>query len=190
MVDKKFQQYINGLSFLTGAVRYHDLCYVLALDDEAVEQNAEHAIVMELDRGQWGAELKPVSYTTTAPSFHPKEKNIFLSTKGKIYQMGQGIFEDSQIPQAPDDTRPFFFKEINCIANGKAYAVGPCRICYRRDDTEVWTRIDHGAQTDDMDLMDSGFSSIDGFSDDDIYTAGWGGELWHYDSTCCTRFLK
>ena len=51
MIDDNFQNYINGCSILSGTVRHKNLCYLVALGDESVKSNLEHAICMEFENG-------------------------------------------------------------------------------------------------------------------------------------------
>jgi hypothetical protein len=44
-----------------------------------------------------------------------------------------------------------------------------------------WTRSDDGAFAPVGDQVDRSFDCIDGFAEDDIYAAGQGGSIWHWD---------
>jgi len=66
--------------------------------------------------------------------------------------------------------------------NGKAYAVGMDRQVYRRDDVNQWICIDAGCRPKKKGKA-VGFMCIDGFNANDIFAAGVGGDLWHYDGT-------
>jgi len=91
-------------------------------------------------------------------------------------------------PDGPDTLGPV--REIRWIA-GMAYLVGMGRTVYRSQDGTGWDRIDMDVRCADLDpdleLEDKltedlyGFESIDGFSSQEIYAAGWNGELWHYN---------
>jgi hypothetical protein len=61
------------------------------------------------------------------------------------------------------------------------FAAGLGRSVLRRDKVGAWTEIGPGVANEDLDRV-VGFEQIDGFSVDDLYAAGWAGEIWHYDS--------
>ena len=68
--------------------------------------------------------------------------------------------------------------EITTIGD-HAYVCGMSRSVHKCLDRNRWVRIDHDVR-DTSDAI-KGFRSIDGFAEDDIYAAGWGGEIWHYN---------
>lgn len=53
------------------------------------------------------------------------------------------------------------------------------RQVYRRDDANKWVALDTPAMRKATEVV--GFETVDGFAADDIYCAGWEGEIWHYN---------
>jgi len=59
------------------------------------------------------------------------------------------------------------------------FATGMGRSVIRRLSRGTWTEFGPGTTPADKDRV-VGFEGIDGFSPDDIYVAGWAGEIWHW----------
>ena len=66
------------------------------------------------------------------------------------------------------------FRAVTSIS-GKAYAAGLRGMVYRLDDIVKWVRLDKGIP-DSFDI-----TAIDGFSESDVYAAGYAGKVWHFD---------
>src|SRR5262249_15846340 len=60
------------------------------------------------------------------------------------------------------------------------FAAGMGRSVIRRLSLGTWTEFGPGTTPTDQDEDVVGFEGIDGFSPDDIYVAGWAGEIWHW----------
>jgi len=73
-------------------------------------------------------------------------------------------------------------RNIRAIS-GTVFAVGMARQVYRRLGDNTWARYEEGLPVDIPPLKVAGFNSIDGAAIDDIYSVGWGGEIWHHDGT-------
>jgi hypothetical protein len=59
------------------------------------------------------------------------------------------------------------------------FAAGMGRSVIRRVRRGTWTEFGPGTTAVDQGRI-VGFEGIDGFSPDNIYVAGWGGEIWHW----------
>lgn len=179
----------SGLSIATGTVRYSDLGYLIATNDLSVSEGYTDSILLSLDRGAWGAGAVPWLGCSGTVCHVPAERYLALGTNGSVRATGGGsIREEASIASCgmdPEKRGPL--REIRGIANGRAYAVGTCRQAYVRDGEDQWRCIDQSAQGGDTPITDTSFESIDGFSDQEIYTVGWEGEIWKYDGSVFTQ---
>jgi len=186
--EKGIEKNFDGFSIFTGTVRYSDLTYLLGTEDVLVAKDIPHARVFGFDQGQLGANDISWSAVSSSVCWYPEERFIVISPFGRVYTIGGGkepeesILKDGKI--SPKTRGPL--REVRGIAGGRAYAVGTCRQVYRRDTPKKWTCIDKTAQTPVKDITETCFESLDGFSETDIFTAGWEGEIWHYepDKSC------
>lgn len=179
----------SGLSIATGTVRYSDLGYLIATNDLSVSEGYTDSILLSLDRGAWGAGAVPWLGCSGTVCHVPAERYLALGTNGSVRATGGGsIREEASIASCgmdPEKRGPL--REIRGIAKGRAYAVGTCRQAYVRDGEDQWRCIDQSAQGGDTPITDTSFESIDGFSEQEIYTVGWEGEIWKYDGSVFTQ---
>jgi hypothetical protein len=147
---------------------------------------ADHTIIAAWHAGLWAGAGEDPKWTTVGAGLcaHPIEQSIFLGYWGEVFCVGSGDSHEERIH--PNDLDyPEKRGPMNGIRGigGKAYAVGIRRQAYRRDGANLWTCIDHSARPDPKDDRMTSFEAIDGFTEQDIYTAGRIGEIWRYDGT-------
>lgn len=65
------------------------------------------------------------------------------------------------------------------------FACGMGRVVLRRDGKGQWTSIGPNPRKDDADVI--GFEDINGYSKDEMYAVGWGGEIWWFDNSTWRR---
>ncbi|MGX1174929.1 hypothetical protein [Pseudomonas sp. R151218B TE3479] len=182
--DSRFR----GLSVGTGVVRYSDLSYLIATHDAAISEGYIDSILITLDRGAWGAATVPWLACSGTVCHVPIERYVMLGTDGSVEASGGGTVKEEAIANCGVDPKKRGpLREIRGIAKGRAYAVGTCRQAYVRDDEDQWRCIDQSAQVGDTPITDTSFESIDGFSEQEIYTVGWEGEIWKYDGSVFTQ---
>lgn len=182
-------RYFEGLSVSTGVVRMPDLAYALTTSDSLTEERVPHTRIHSFYRGQLGdVDLQWTACSATVCK-QPQERLIAISETGLVQSLGGGPPREepriSSERSSPRTRGPL--REVRGVADGRAYAVGTARQAYRRDAPGTWVRIDESAQTKDMDPTEVSFESIDGFSETDIYTVGWEGEIWRYDGQVWRR---
>jgi hypothetical protein len=178
----------SGLSITTGVVRYSDLTYLIATNDAAISEGYTDSILFTLYRGILYAGIVPWLACSGTVCHVPAERYLMLGTDGSVEASGGGTKMEEAIANCgvdPGKRGPL--REIRGIAKGRAYAVGTCRQAYVRDDEDQWRCIDQSAQVGDTLITDTSFESIDGFSEQEIYTVGWEGEIWKYDGSLFTQ---
>ncbi|MET9657194.1 hypothetical protein [Streptomyces sp. NPDC006510] len=179
----------SGLSIGTGVVRYSDLSYLITTNDAAVSEGYTDSLLFSLDRGTWGAGTVEWPACSGTVCHAPTERYLVLGTDGSVRASGGGaVKEEAPIASCGVDPRKRGpLREVRGIAKGRAYAVGTCRQAYVRDGEDQWKCIDQSAQASDIPITETSFESIDGFSEQEIYTVGWEGEIWKYDGSFFTQ---
>jgi hypothetical protein len=182
-------KWFNGYSIVTGAVRYADLCYLITANDAAMSEGyIDSSILYSLYRGTWYADAVPWLGCSETVCHVPVERYLALGTDGSVSGAGGGTKVSESIANCGVDPRKRGpLREIRGIAKGRAYAVGTCRQAYVRDGEDEWRCIDESAQIGDTPITDTSFESIDGFSEQEIYTVGWEGEIWKYDGSVFSK---
>ena len=178
----------TGFSFTTGVVRYKDLGYLLATKDSLVEKKVPHSRLLTRDQGNWGGWNLDWLAASGTVCHAPAERFITVGQLGAVWVVGGGQSqEEPPVGKGAEFKKRGYLREVRGIAKGRAYAVGTCRQAYRRDGPGAWVCIDNWAKSKAKDITDYSFESIDGFSEKDIYVAGWEGEIWHYDGKKWTQ---
>ena len=182
---------MSGLSITTGTVRYSDLSYLITTNDISVSEGYTGSILLGLDRGIWGAGTVPWLACSGTVCHIPAERYLVLGIDGSVRVSGGGVIkEEAPIASCGVDPRKRGpLREVRGIVKGKgrAYAVGTCRQAYVRDGEDQWRCIDESAQVGETPITDTSFESVDGFSEQEIYTVGWEGEIWKYDGSVFTQ---
>lgn len=166
-------------TFVTGAVRHRKLGYFASQDDQ-VDRNIAHSHFYGFNKGQLGyVDMQPWHTVSMTIARHPLEQMLALSPAGqiKLFGSGQQSLETIDTPHGSPGVRGAM-RKVRTIA-GRTYAVGMNRQVYRRDGENQWICLDQAIRPGAGEVK--GFEAIDGYGDDEIYTAGWGGELWQFD---------
>lgn len=178
----------SGLSITTGVVRRSDLCYFIATHDAAISEGYADSILFTLYLGTVYAGTVPWLACSGSVCQVPAERFLMLGTDGSVEASGGGTKNEESIATCGVDPKKRGpLREIRGIAKGRAYAVGTCRQAYLREGEDQWRCIDQSAQVGDTPITDTSFESIDGFSEQEIYTVGWEGEIWQYDGALFTQ---
>jgi hypothetical protein len=165
--------------FTTGAVRFKDLGYLIATNDKLIKKGP-HSTVVEWDNGKWGQETVDWACTSCCVVKKPKEQLIAIGEGGEVFVTGSGDRHDEVMAKGPESPlKRGFMRSVRAI-EGVAFAAGMMRQVYKRDGANSWSAIDQGMRAP-KDAKVCGFESIDGFSQKEIYAAGYRGEIWRYD---------
>nr|WP_251010906.1 hypothetical protein [Variovorax paradoxus] len=159
--------------FVRGAARLADLVYVISQMKTLIEQDINHVSLVGLYKGNWGDAFNTTwNATAIAIAKFPAEKVVLIGEDGDVATYVGGKREDDAIrPQ------PVMIRHARTIA-GEVYACGSKRQVFRRTGEKQWR--DMSAPRADQ-TEEFGFEGIDGYAENDIYAAGWGGEIWRYD---------
>jgi len=171
-------------SFTTGAVRRRDVGYLVLSEDKLRRKKIPHSGFVVWQAGKW-FDCGEGDWNTTSAIVirRPKEQLVVLGEFGAMMFVGSGD-QHQEIIAAPDssveDRGP-----LRCVRliGERLYVVGMDRQVYRRDGLNKWSAIDEGARPTGKSDDVVGFETVDGFSEKEIYAAGWEGEIWFYNAS-------
>ncbi|MDB5976921.1 MAG: hypothetical protein JWR07_3681 [Nevskia sp.] len=172
-------EFIESREFIRGAAKFHDLMYVISRDKKLVSKDIAHSSLIAIDQNDWGDAVDTNwNSTAIAVAQKPKGKVVLVGEDGEAAAYLEGKSTKEQISPAPVMIRNA--REIG----GYVYACGMKRQVYKRVAERQWVDISArraGAKES------AGFEAIDGFTEDEIYAAGWAGEIWQYDGKAWTE---
>ncbi|WP_200957304.1 hypothetical protein [Lysobacter sp. Root690] len=162
-----------------GAARFNDLVY-LALQDKKLQRNGTvHTRLGSLDEGEI-ANVKDLAWHAVGMCVAklPSEKLVVVAGDGTVFTYVGGQEGSEKIAGA--------FDLRGCATvDGYAYAFGMNRTVFRRGHERRWTAMHAPGVEADNEV--AGFEAIDGFGANDLYAAGWGGEVWHWRGDAWSR---
>ena len=163
----------DSREFVRGAARYNDLVYVLTKVKALMGQSIAHTSVIGIDQGRWGdTATTDWDSTAIAVAKKPSEKLVFVGQDGDVSTYVGGTSTPEVIKPAPKMIRNAKTVE------GYVIACGMLRQVYKRVGEGEWKNISASSPKAGEKV---GFEAIDGYSGNELYAAGWNGEIWEYD---------
>ncbi len=169
-------------SLFDGVILGKDSYLFIGVEDARAEALNSHGIIWKLKSGQWNnVEINEtlVSCTlTNNKAYH----FVSIAETGKELNVGESGVTQNVIatgPDSPASNGPL--TNVNSIKSGEIYAVGTARQVYKKVGIKEWIRQDQSCKPQKPeDRADVAFLGIDGFSAEDLYAVGWGGQIWHF----------
>jgi hypothetical protein len=167
------QRASESRELVRGAARFKDLVYVISKGKALLEKDVAHSSLIAVDQGEW-SDAADTTWNSTAVAVarKPEEKAVLVGEDGDVVTYVGGKSKKEAIKPAP-----VMIRNAKTI-DGEVYACGMKRQVFRRTGEKKW--LDMSApRAGDTEAL--GFEAIDGFAANDIYAAGWGGEVWRWD---------
>jgi hypothetical protein len=168
------------ISIRSGLSLGPDACRIIAQIDELIDAGEIDSEIYRWEReAGWSARSVEWVAIRAAPG---TRSGVFftLGFGGQIDVEDNGTHADEYIDRLPNGRRDFGgdLRDIRLIGK-ELFVAGMSRQVYRRIADGEWAHEDEGTRQLDGDLSVAGFNAIDGTDPDDIYAAGFGGEIWH-----------
>lgn len=182
MPKKKEQKNLfEGFSFITGAVRFKDLGYIVVSNDSLAKKEVAHSQLIVWSKGEW-SDLGTKNWLTHAIAIakKPLQQMIVVSEFGQVVATGSKDVHEEEVRDGEISTEGRGPLRRAANIGNSVYVCGMNRQVYKRVDANKWVCIDKSMRPADKEGV-VGFEAIAGLSEDDIYAVGWEGEIWHYD---------
>src|SRR5262245_53048090 len=174
-----------GWLFSRGLVLAKDIVAVLAEDPDAAKSREAETVIYIFKQGTWGHHTVEWGAAAITGVMDPALQVIVVGAQGEALRGVKGAFSDEVIDDSKDGPeRTGALRDARFIA-GRVFAVGMARQAYRRGGAGKWARIDADIRSKKPEL--AGFNGVDGFSDRDVYAAGFKGEIWRWNGKTWTK---
>jgi hypothetical protein len=165
----------SKVGFRSGTLRSRDVAYILAEDEDLVEQDKSHTVVLTWHNGNWFRHFLEWVAKSACVVRTPKSQLVAIEGAGRFLVFGQGEVSEGVITIIPTpDGKLGPFRKARAIS-GDAYAVGLGGLAMKRSVSGQWIAIDRNLPSE------ADLESIAGFSDTELYAVGWRGQIWRYD---------
>jgi hypothetical protein len=164
--------------FVRGAARRKDLVYMITKGKALLDQGIAHSGIIGIYQGGWVDGTNTTwDASAIAVARRPSEKIVVIGEDGDVatYVGGQTTSESVR-------PEPALIRNASTV-DGLVVACGMRRQVYHRVGENTW--IDASAPAPG-EGEEAGFEAIDGYSLQEMYAVGWGGEIWQYDGKSWT----
>lgn len=171
------------ISYVAGSIYFSDCVAVLARMDEIEERGGGFTKILTLRRLQRRAGSYAVEWDAIRVCATGEPHAIYaVDVTGRFVAIVDRKLSEESIWPGPEGPEVLGDIRDLRLIGGCLYAAGMNRQVYRREGPGQWSRRDAGMvicppSTEDV----TGFNSIDGLAERDLYAAGFGGEIWRYD---------
>lgn len=180
----------DDVGLIDGAILDEKRLFLIASSAKLEQEEVEHVFVLQLRDGQWTVseeDLEAIRVVVTRSGDQNGLALMGMFGRAIVFQTGGGASRETigDPDNGPSDIRP-----LNDMAQigASLFVVGMRRQVYkRRLDQRVWTRIDDGVFIPISDEAEEGFLAVDGFTESEIYAAGFEGEIWWYDGSTWSK---
>jgi hypothetical protein len=172
-------------SFVDAIIGPRSITCAAIVDDELAADRIAFTKIALLMDGVWegGGELKWDVICVTRCAV-PIKQYAIVGVLGKALFVGGGSTYEEDIQDGTRSPASIGALRDARSIGGVLYACGMKRQVYRRADRGRWSLLDAGF-TPEPGV--TGFESLDGFNENEIYAVGWEGEIWQYDGAVWTR---
>jgi hypothetical protein len=180
----------ESYSLFDGVILGKDSYLFIGVEDARAEVPNSHGIVWKLKTGQWNN--VEINETLVACALTDYDDYYFVSIAetGKELVIGDSGVVQNVIatgPHSPTSNGPL--TNVCCVAGREIFAIGTARQVYKKVGISEWIRQDQTCKPErPKDRARVAFTSLDGFSENDIYGVGWDGQIWHFNGTAWSQF--
>lgn len=166
--------FLESRYLVRGAARYGDLVYIISKARGLADDDIPHSSIIAMDGGKW-ADAFNTNWNATAIAIarQPTEKMILIGEDGQVCSYAGGVRTDEKKLAGVGMIRSA------TTIGGCVYACGMKRQVYKRIGESEWTELSAPCSKGER----VGFEAIAGYSETEIYAAGWNGELWMFDGS-------
>ena len=167
----------NGSTFLCGQAVFYNFLLFAKSADELMEDDMENSSFFVFGQPDW------MKYDFDAPWLAVGLATVKKGNADRIVVAVSGDGDYWEIKPASMDEQDGTIKQHSfslsslSVVDHTIYACGMGRSVLRRKSLGKWTEIGPGPNGDAEDAI-IGFEDIAGFSKNDMYAIGWGGEIW------------
>ena len=160
----------DSREFIRGAARYRDLVYILSKGKALMKEDIAHTSLLGIYQGKWGDNTRTAwNSTALAVAKKPSERLVFIGEDGEVCTYVGGKTTKEAIKPAPK-----MIRHARTV-DGHVFACGMARQVYKRVGERKWENISAPKPEPGEEV---GFEAIDGYSEKELYAAGWNGEIW------------
>lgn len=183
-------KHVGDVRFTGIYVYSKNLVYVRAQLNSLNDKEIDHTLMLRYKDGEWG------QYMIEAPSVghciidDPDQKSMILVPDGHVHVGSSEGFSWEIIDEKPGG--PNSLKTLTSMRyiDGSLYVVGMGRMIYKRVSPNNWVRFENGLNGVFDSSQLSGFKSIDGYDQNNLYVVGFYGEMWRFDGKLWKQIIS
>lgn len=173
---------LENCSLLCGLAVTDEECLITVMNDRLAEERNQHSIPLLYKGHVWSViEREPILPWIAAGIAEIGEASgalLIAGWGGQVLVIDNGACRREAMLRT--DSLPVSIVRAVSTIGGAIYAAGMSRQVYERTGEYGWHEMD-GNMVSNSGEFGVGFNAIDGFSREEIYAVGIGGEVWSYD---------